>query len=219
MLTIYGVLRSRATRPLWLLEETGTAFHHVPVIQAYRLTDPAAADAPLNTQSPAFLAISPQMAIPVMVDGDLVLTESLAITLHLARRYGGALGPQDAAELALAEQWALFAGISLDPPGVEILYTYVDGLAETPEGAAKIAASAERMARPLARLETHLTAHEHIMGQRFTVADIMVAECLRYGQAHRPMMEAHPRTNEWLLRCQARPAFQAMMARRNAEPA
>lgn len=150
MLTIYGVLRSRATRPLWLLAETGTAFTHVPVIQSYRLADPLAANAAMNTQSPSFLAISPQPAVPVMVDGDLVLTESLAITLYLARTYGGALGPKNAAELALCEQWALIAGISIDLPGIDILYTYAGGLAETPVGTAKIAAAAEALSRPLA---------------------------------------------------------------------
>jgi glutathione S-transferase len=142
----------------------------------------------------------------------------LAITLHLARQYGGALGPRDAAELALAEQWALFAGISIDLPGIDILYTYADGLAESPEGAAKIAAAVERLARPLARLEAHFAVAEHVMGDRFTVADIMLAECLRYSQVHKPLVAAYPKTFAWLARCQARPAFVDMMARRNAEP-
>lgn len=219
MLTIYGVYRSRATRPLWLLAETETAFTHVPVTQSYRLADPLAADAPLNTLSPDFLKISPQSAVPVMVDGDLVLTESLAITLYIARQYGGDLGPRDAAELALAEQWALFSGISIDLPGIDILYTYVDGLAETPDGAAKIAAAVDRISRPLARLEQHFTQNDYLMGGRFTVADINLAECLRYSQAHKPLVAAYPKTYAWLARCQSRPAFVAMMAKRNAEPA
>lgn len=218
MLTIYGVLRSRATRPLWLLAEAGTEFTHIPVIQSYRLADPAAADAPLNTLSPDFLAISPQSAVPVMVDGDLVLTESLAITLYLARQYGGDLGPRDAAELAQAEQWALFGGISIDLPGIDIIYTYADGLADTPEGAAKITAALDRLSRPLARLEAYLGQHDYLIGARFTVADIMIAECLRYSQAHKPLHAAYPNTFAWLARCQARPAFAEMMARRNAEP-
>lgn len=219
MLKIYGVYRSRATRPLWLLAETATAFDHIPVIQSYRLAEPLAAGAPLNTLSPAFLEISPQSAIPVMVDGDLVLTESLAITLYLARQYGGDLGPRDAAETALAEQWALFSGISIDPPGIDILYTYVDGLAETTEGSAKIADAVDRLSRPLARLEAHFANHDYLMGGRFTVADINLAECLRYSQAHKPLIAAYPKTYAWLARCQARPAFQNMMATRNAEPA
>ena len=219
MLAIYGVYRSRATRPLWLLTEAGKAFTHVPVIQSYRLADPLAADAPLNTLSPAFLEISPQSAVPVLVDGDLVLTESLAITNHLARQYGGDLGPRDASEQAQAEQWALFAGIALDPPGLEIMYTYSDGKAETAEGAAKIAENVEKLNRPLARLETLLSGTDYLMGGRFTVADIMVAECLRYAQSHKPLHASYPKTFAWLDRCQARPAFKSMMQTRLAEPA
>ena len=45
MLTIYGVYRSRASRNIWLAEEIGLNFRHVPVIQSYRLADPDAADA------------------------------------------------------------------------------------------------------------------------------------------------------------------------------
>ena len=51
MLTLYGVYRSRASRPLWLLHETGTPFTHVPVIQAYRLPDAKAADAQIGRAS------------------------------------------------------------------------------------------------------------------------------------------------------------------------
>ena len=92
MLTIYGVYRSRASRNIWLANEIGLAFRHVPVIQSYRLPDPAAADAPLNTASPAFLAVNPNGLIPSIDDDGLVLHESLAINLYLARKYGGALG-------------------------------------------------------------------------------------------------------------------------------
>lgn len=219
MLTIYGVYRSRATRPLWLLAEAGVDFTHIPVIQSNRLADPLAADAPLNTRSADFLAISPQTAIPVMVDGDLVLTESLAITNHIARQYGGDLGPRDAAEQAQAEQWALFAGISVDLPGLDIMYTYSGGEAGTEAGAAKIAAAVDRLASPLARLENHFATHDYLMGDRFTVADIMVAECLRYSQPHQPLHAAYPKTFAWLARQQQRPAFVAMMEKRLAEPA
>ena len=70
-LKIYGVLRSRASRTVWLAKEVGLAFEHVPVIQADRLTDPAAADAPLNTSSPAFRAINPNGLIPTIDDDGL----------------------------------------------------------------------------------------------------------------------------------------------------
>jgi len=219
MLTLYGVYRSRASRPLWLLAETGLAFRHVPVIQSYRLTDAHAADASLNTASAAFLQVNPLGQIPALQDGDLVLTESLAITLHLARRAGGPLAPASDAETALMEQWALFAATAVESPALEILYTQGDGGDKTPEGQASIAINAEKLRRPLRRLEAHLTAHCHLVGGRFTVADINTAECLRYAQGHPTLLAEFPATKTWLETCQTRPAFQAMWAGRVAEPA
>jgi glutathione S-transferase len=219
MLTLYGVHRSRASRPIWLLHEIGLTFTHVPVIQAYRLSDAAAADAPFNTASPAFLKVNPMGQVPAMDDDGLVLTESLAICLHIARRHGGDLAPQGDRETAQAENWALFGASTLETPGIDILYTYAESLADTPDGAAKIAAGVAALARPMARLEAHFGAGNWLIGDRFTVADVMVAECLRYGSAHKPLMDAHPLTAAWLSRCQSRPAFQKMMTARLAEPA
>ena len=93
MLTIYGIYRSRATRNIWLAGELGIPFKMVPVIQANRLADPLAADAPLNTRSPEFLKINPNGHIPSIDDDGLVLHESLAINLYLAKKQGGPLAP------------------------------------------------------------------------------------------------------------------------------
>lgn len=219
MITLYGVYRSRASRPLWLLAETGTPFVHVPVIQAYRLPDPAAEGVPTHTASASFLAINPQGQIPAYEEDGLILTESLAITLHIARRHGGSLGPADDAENALMEQWALFAATGVEAPALEILYTQAAGGDKTAEGQAAIAVNAEKLRRPLARLQGHLAAHDWLVGDRFTVADINTAECLRYAQGHPTLLAEFPAVKAWLDRCQARPAFQAMWAARMAEPA
>jgi glutathione S-transferase len=213
MLSLYGVFRSRASRPLWLLNEIGLPFRHVPVIQAYRLADPHAADAPINTASPAFRTVNPQGQIPAMEEDNLILTESLAIALYIARRHGGALGPADDAETALMEQWALFAATAIEGPALEILMS-----PKGREGEAVVQVAAEKLRRPLARLELHLTGRSSMVGDRFTVADIIVAECLRYAQGHGPLMAEFPRLKAWLEGCQARPAFQAMWAGRLAEP-
>lgn len=219
MLTLYGVYRSRATRPLWILTEIGMPFTHIPVIQAYRLADPQAADAPLHTASPAYLAITPQAQIPAMVDDGLVLTESLAITLYIGRKYGGALGPQTDAETALSEQWALFAATAIETPALEMFYLLVAPAPLTPEAEAAVAIAAERLRRPLARLNAHLATHPYMLNDRFTAADIVVAECVRYAQGHPSLLAEFPAVKSWLETCQARPAFQTMWAKRSAEPA
>lgn len=219
MLTLYGVYRSRATRPLWLLTETGTQFTLVPVLQAYRLTGANVGWTGWTTASPAFLALNPQGQIPALADDDVVLTESLAITLYLARKYGGPLGPQSDIETALMEQWALFAITAVEGPALEMFYPFAEGRDKTPEGAALISVSAEKLRRPLARLQTHLAAHPWLVGDRFTAADINTAECLRYAQGHPTLLADHPAVQDWIIRCQARPAFQTMWAARMAEPA
>jgi glutathione S-transferase len=217
MLTLYGCFRSRATRPLWLLREAGTAFTHVPVVQANRLPDPFAPGAPLSTVSEAFLAVNPLGQIPALDDDGFMLSESLGITLYLAKRYGGDLGPRDIREDALMVQWTLFAATAVEPHAVEILYTVMDGQQGTPEGEARMAAAGERLARPLARLEGLLAVRDYLVGSRFTAADINLAECLRYAQPHPTLLRGYPAVAGWLARCQDRPAFQAVMAARNAE--
>lgn len=218
MLTLYGVYRSRASRPLWLLAECGAPFAHVPVIQAYRLKDDGARAGVLNTASAEFLAINPMGQIPALTDDGLLLTESLAITAHIARRYGGDLGPQDPAEQALMEQWSLFAATGIETPALEIMAALQSGGMDSPEGQAALAVSAEKLRRPLRRLQGHLETHDWLVGDRFTVADINTAECLRYAQGHPTLLEEFPQVKGWLARCQSRPAFQEMWAARMAEP-
>lgn len=218
MPTLYGVFRSRASRPIWLLYELDATFDHVPVIQAYRLRDARAADAPLNTASPAFLKVNPIGQIPAWVEDDLVLTESLAITNHIARTRGGDLGPNTPAEAAHLDQWTLLAVTAVEGPALEIQTITGQGGDKTAEGQAAISICAERLRRPLARLEAHLSAQAYLLGDRFTVADLNLAECLRYAQGHPTLLGEFPAVKGWLETCQSRTAFKKMWAARMAEP-
>jgi glutathione S-transferase len=219
MITLYGCFRSRASRPLWLLYETGATFTHVPVIQGYRLADPLAQDAPINTASPEFLAVNPMGQIPALSDGDLVLTESLAMTLYLSRKLGGDTAAKDMAEEAMAMNWAMFAATAIEPHALTVLYNSAGPDAGNADAPQKLAEATAALVRPLARLEQHLSAQDWLMGGRFTVADLMAAECTRYAQPHPPALEPFPAIRAWLARCHARPAFQKMWAGRMSEPA
>lgn len=219
MLTLYGVYRSRASRPLWLLGEIGMPFRHVPVIQAYRLAEPLAAGAPLNTAQAEFLAVNPQGLIPAMEDDGLVMTESMAITNYIARRHGGDLGPANLREEAMLLQWALVGATGIEGPGYEIFAPINEGRAEVPEARAKMDAAARQLRRPFAGLEAALQGSGWLVGGRFTAADIMVAECVRYAQGHPTLMAEFPAVATWLARCHSRPSFKTLWAARLAEPA
>src|SRR3954471_17335458 len=175
MLTIYGVYRSRASRNIWLANELGLAFRHVPVIQVYRLSDPQAPGAPLHTRSPEFLKVNPNGHIPSIDDDGLVLHESLAINLYLAKKHGGPLAPANVAEDGAMSMWSLWAVTEVEPHSI-LLAT--KGVTE-PEVAA--------LRAPFAVLDTALAKDGHLVGGRFTVADINVAEIVRYAQGAAPL--------------------------------
>lgn len=219
MLTLYGTYRSRASRNIWLLEELKAKYTLKPVLQAYRLSDPHAPDAPLNTLSPEFLKLSPAGAIPVMEDDGLILSESLAINHYIARKLGGPMAPKDLREEAQMIQWALFAATWIETPALEIMFVYAKDKAATETGRATVAAAADKLVRPFAALEQHLSVHSHMVGGRFTVADINMAEIVRYAQPHTPLLDEFPRVKGWLELCQNRAAFKKMWAERAAEPA
>ena len=219
MLTIYGVYRSRASRNYWMARELGIPFKSVPVLQARRVADPLAADAPINTKSPAFLAVNPMGLIPAIEDDGVVLTESLANNLFLARKYGGPLGPADIREEGLMGNWTMWAATEVEPHAVQIILTYDYGAEETDQGRATITTCAKSLDKVFTRLENHLDGRDYLVCDRFTVADLNLAEVFRYAMSQKQLFEKHPRVSAWLARCHARPAFKAMMEERLKEPA
>lgn len=206
MLTIYGVYRSRASRNLWLANELAIPFKHVPVIQHYRLKEPIAADV-VHTKSPEFLKVNPNGHIPSIDDDGLRLHESLAINLYLAKKHGGPLAPANVAEDGTMAMWSLWAVTEVEP---HALLLATKGVTE-PEVAT--------LRGPFAVLNEALARDGHLVGGRFTVADINVAEIVRYAMGAPQLFEAAPNVKKWLAACQARPAFKTMWAARDKEPA
>lgn len=214
MVTIYGVYRSRALRNIWLCEEAGLPFRHVPVLQNFR----AGAEGTMHSRSPEFLRINPNGGIPAMEDDGLVLSESLAINLYLARKAGAPIGPADAREDGLMLQWTLFGATEIEPRSIQILYNRVQLPPEKREEA-KVTEAVAALRTPFAALDAALAGSGFLVGGRFTVADINIAEVVRYVLPAPEALEGAPRVKAWLAACHARPAWKKIMARREEEPA
>jgi glutathione S-transferase len=206
MLTIYGVFRSRASRNIWLAYELGLPFKLVPVMQRYRLPDPPPAGV-VHTKSPEFLKVNPNGHVPTIDDDGVVLHESLAINVYLAKKHGGPLAPANPAEDGQLAMWSLWAATEAE---TNALNTRDPKLA--PDAVAALRG-------PFAVLDAALAKDGHLMGARFTVADINVAEVMRYALPAPELFEAAPRVKAWLAACQSRPAFKKMWAEREKEPA
>lgn len=210
MLKIYGVYQSRASRTYWMARELGIEFESVPVIQARRLADPDAADAQLHTHSAAFLKINPNGHIPTVDDGGLVLWESIAINLHLARKHGGPLAARNLEEEAQIESWSFWAVNEIEHEAVKIVLTYDNQLQETLGGRDVLAVATRLLKRPFEILNARLASQDYLVGNRFTVADLNVAEICRYAMTERVLTDPNPNVVAWYERCHARPAFQDM---------
>jgi glutathione S-transferase len=201
-LTIYGSPRSRTLRVLWMATELELAFEHVPLAW----DDPA-------LKSPDFLRINPAGAIPVIVDDDLALAESMAINLYLAKKHGAGrsepLYPAALAGEAEVWRWSLWAQQHLEP--------WVQRDAQLAAARAALGRHAEAaVAHALAVLERALAERAWLVGAHFTVADLNVAGVLSPSRAEHLDLAPAPHVRDWLARCYTRPA--AIAARKRFAP-
>lgn len=193
MIKIYGVPASRAFRPLWLLEELGVAYEHVPTNIA-------------GTHTAEFLKLNPNGHIPVMVDGTLVLWESMAINLYLGRAYGaGSLWPADTADEARTIQWSFWAMTEVETP---LLTTLMHRrLLPAEQRNEKAAADAEaKLVAPFGVLDGALRHRPYLLGDSFGVADLNVAAVLQWARTAKLDLARWPQLADWLGRCIERPA-------------
>lgn len=161
---VYGVPPTRVLRAFWVLNELGVEYEVVPV-------EPLGEEA----RSPAFLALNPAGKLPVLVDGDLVLTESAAIQLYLAEKFPQrGLIPDDIAERAQMYRWIFFLVTEIEQP----LWRIARNTAIYPEERrvpADVANATRDCKEMLAVLEKHMQRREYLVGDRLSVADLNAA--------------------------------------------
>jgi len=190
---LYEFGPTRSIRARWTLQELGIPFEAIPV-------DLRAGE----NRRPEFLAINPAGKIPVLIDGDRVLTESVAIVLYLAEKHPErGLLPADLGERAQVYRWLLFAATELEQPLWRIaLHTAIYPEDERLPGAVPLASREfEAMA---AVLEAHMRGRRFVVGERVTVADLVTAYTLDMGQEV-GLLGGFPELGAYLERMYARP--------------
>lgn len=196
MIKLYGVSASRAYRNLWLLEELGLAYEHIP--QDYRNG---------ASQNPEFLAINPNGRIPALVDAELVLFESMAINLYLASRYGTdtPLWSSDPAGQGLTYQWSFWVMSEVEHALLSVLM-HSRVLPQDKRDAQSLSRNSGCLKLPFAVLDKALADREYLLGNTFSVADLNVAAVLSWARLARFDLQPFPNLNRWLEACLARPA-------------
>ena len=201
MLHLYGNAKSRAMRCLWMLEEIG---------EPYQLIEKSTR--PDDLQTAEYLRLNPNARIPTLVDGEVVLWESMAINIYLAQKYQGPMRCDSPELSGLAAQWSFWAVLELE----ELLLDLLQHRAVLPDFA-RDPSHAERsellLQKPLGVLNDALAGRPFLAGDRFTVADLNVASILVWSKMARLDFSAHSNVARWLDVCLTRPGYRRVRDR------
>lgn len=188
---LYELGFTRSIRARWTLQELGVDFEAISV-------NLFAGEA----QRPEFLKLNPAAKIPVLVDGDFVLTESAAIVLYLAEKYRKFL-PTDARGRAEVNKWLLFTVTELEQP----LWRIAKNRNLYPEAqrlAADIPLASEDFRAMADVAEKHMQRRTFAVGDSVTVADFVLAYTLDWANEVR-LLDRCPQLVAYMERMYARP--------------
>jgi glutathione S-transferase len=193
MMKLYGFAATRSIRALWALNELGAEFEFVPVnILAG------------EHRHPEFLRINPAGKVPVLVDGDMVLTESAAIVMYLAEKYPDkGLLPADREQLGQAYRWVMFAMTELEQPLWRITrhsWLYPEDK-RIPE---EIPIASQEFIAMATILDNHMAGRQFIVGDTMTIADCVTAYLMDWANEYH-LINEHPRLRTYLDKMYARP--------------
>lgn len=164
---LYEFAPTRSIRARWILQELAVDFEAVSVNLAAG-----------EHRNPEFLELNPAGKVPVLVDGDLVLTESVAIVLYLAEKYPDrGFVPTNLDLRAELYRWVLFAVTELEQPLWRIarhttLYPERDRLP------ADVVLARRDFLPMVSILEKHMKDRSYLVADRVTAADFVVAYTL-----------------------------------------
>lgn len=187
---LYGAPPTRAIRVQWLLNELGVDCEVIGVN-------------PL-VPNPELLALNPAGKLPVLIDGDLVMTESAAIPLYLAEKYPEkGLIPSGLADRAQMYRWIFFLVTEIEQPLWRIalntaIYPEEDRVTADVKNATR---SCKKM---VAVFEKHMAARDFVAGDRVSVADFIAAYTLDWANEVKMLADA-PRLRDYVQTMYSRP--------------
>jgi glutathione S-transferase len=183
---------SRSSRFIWLLDELGVE-HEVVYCTIKRRSGQGERD----SRNP-----HPEGRVPAILDGDVLVTEQLAIALYLTDRFPGAslgAGPENPDRAAYLS-WLAFWASEADP-AYNTGMLYGDRLDPM---------SVRDRARVTARVLEALGRGPYLLGDRFSAVDVLISGPFEWDAG---LAAEEPKIIDWLCRMEQRPAAQRARAR------
>jgi glutathione S-transferase len=178
---------SRSHRVVWMLEELGADYEVTLFTRADALSDEHRERHPLGR-------------VPVLETDGRCVFESAALCLHLADCHpeAGLIPAPGGYERACVYQWALFAMTEIEPGLI--------GFIRGGDDEERREAGRQTFRAATAVLEDVLEGHDYLVGDRFSVADVVAGSVAGDGGGPRGLLEGFPNVIAWDARLRARPA-------------
>lgn len=175
MIKLYGFQQSRSFRALWALEESGLKYEYI------RVELRTGAEVPDSAQNPKYLAVNVQGKVPALIDGDLKLTESVAILYYIARSApeSGLLPNASMDVYARIDELACFVLAELEQP----LWSkgkHMFALPEEHRIPRMLETANFEFAKALNALEHLLDGGDYAIGGSFSLVDILLAQTFNW---------------------------------------
>jgi glutathione S-transferase len=155
-----------------------------------------------EARSPEFRALNPMGEVPVMVEGDLTLTQSGVIQAHVARATGRMAGVEDAEVL----RWLLWDNHKLSSQAGTARFQ-LNFLPEEKRSAPVIDFLKARLKSAYKVLDAHLAGRNWIAGDAPSIADCACAGYLYYPEPFGFVRADWPHIDAWLSRLSDRPGW------------
>lgn len=154
-----------------------------------------------------FLKLNPDAKVPVLIDGDLILSESNAILYYLAAKHQSSFWPSSVAEQAKVLKVLFWQSNNFN----SALGPYAHRRVVMPQWGFDKRNITDEMARDfhkaLIALENILEKTPAVAGENFTIADISIASFLIFSEEAGMPLDNYIATLDWLARLKAQPWF------------
>lgn len=157
-------------------------------------------------KQPPYLALNPAGQVPTIVDGDVVISDSNAILVYLARVYAPSFFPTDPILEAQVQKFLCMAAgeIAFGPAAARLITVFNAPL--------DVQKTAEIAAKALRKLEIHMAEREFLVGTQLTIADVAIYSYVAHAPEGNISLEDYPNVRRLLANIESAKGFKPMKA-------
>ncbi|MCY1706714.1 glutathione S-transferase family protein [Pannonibacter sp. SL95] len=191
MYKVIGSPRSRSARIYWMLEELGQPYEIVPA----------------KPHSPEVVALNPGGKIPILIDGDSVLTDSVAIVQYLADKHGACTFAAGTVNRAIQDSFTQFC---VDEVEGALWTAAKQGILYDNCAPQIVEVCHKEFSKAMETLAQRLGDKPYVMGDTFTVPDLILGHCGGWAAMSKFPMPKDGLLYDYFKRLRERPAYLAM---------